>query len=266
MQDNIEIMGVINITDDSFYDGSRFTNIKSSIKQVEKFLQNKVDIIDIGAESSRPGAKPVDANIQIKKIEPILSEIRKISNIKVSLDTRSSKVVEYFLKYQIDIVNDISSLEDKNLIDVIKSNSLNVSLMHMKGIPENMQNNPEYVDLVPEIYNYLSEKIKLCVDKGISMNNIIIDPGFGFGKTLDDNYIILNNLEKFSELGCRVLAGISRKSMIGNVINKPASERLYGTLAATTIAIKNHVNILRVHDVRETQILLKFKDFFMDTL
>ena len=255
-------MGVLNITDDSFYDGGKYSNLKSSINQVRNFLDNKVDIIDIGAESSRPGAKPVSEDLQINKIEPVISEIRKFSNIKISLDTRSSKVVRELLKYKIDIVNDISSLQDRNLLDVIKSNSLTVSLMHMQGTPENMQDNPVYENVLSEIYNYLENKIQLCMDYGIKKENIIIDPGFGFGKTLNDNYAILNNLDKFNKLGCKVLAGISRKSMIGDVLNKPPAERLYGTLAASAIAIKKSVSILRVHDVRETQMLLKFKEFF----
>ena len=262
MSNNIEIMGVLNITDDSFYDGGKYSNLKSSINQVRNFLDNKVDIIDIGAESSRPGAKPVSEDLQINKIEPVISEIRKFSNIKISLDTRSSKVVRELLKYKIDIVNDISSLQDRNLLDVIKSNSLTVSLMHMQGTPENMQDNPVYENVLSEIYNYLENKIQLCMDYGIKKENIIIDPGFGFGKTLNDNYAILNNLDKFNKLGCKVLAGISRKSMIGDVLNKPPAERLYGTLAASAIAIKKSVSILRVHDVRETQMLLKFKEFF----
>ena len=136
--------------------------------------------------------------------------------------------------------------------------------MHMQGVPKNMQDNPTYDDVVSDVYSYLEKKVQLCLDSGIDKNRIIIDPGFGFGKTLDHNYLILNNLEKYTKLGCRILSGISRKSMIGSVINKPPSDRLFGSLAATVLAIKNKANILRVHDVRQTKMLLNFRDLMVE--
>ena len=149
------------------------------------------------------------------------------------------------------------------MLEIIHKNNLSVSLMHMQGTPKNMQDNPQYNNVIEEIFKYLNDKVDICIKSGISKDRIIIDPGFGFGKTLEHNYIILNQLEKFSQIGCRVLSGISRKSMIGNVINKSASERLYGSLAATVLAIRNKANILRVHDVRETRMLLNFKDIIV---
>ena len=133
----------------------------------------------------------------------------------------------------------------------------------MQGVPKNMQDNPTYDDVVSDVYSYLEKKVQLCVNSGIDKDNIIVDPGFGFGKTLDHNYLLLNNLGKYTELGCRVLSGISRKSMIGNVLNKPPSERLFGSLAATVLAIRNSANILRVHDVRQTRVLVNFKDLML---
>ncbi len=260
----IQIMGVLNITDNSFYDGGRFISLDKSVEQAKKIINQGADIIDIGAESSKPGSEPVSSKDQIIKIEPVVNAIREISNIPISIDTRSSIVISELLKYDINIVNDISSLEDRELLDIIKANNLSVSLMHMKGTPKNMQDNPNYENIIIEIYDYLKNKARLCIDHGIKKNKIIIDPGFGFGKTLDHNYVILNNLKKFSELGYDVLSGISRKSMIGNVIDKPPENRLYGSLAATILAIKNSSNILRVHDVRETKILLKFIDLIED--
>ncbi len=260
---DIEIMGVLNITKNSFFDGGVYNNLKKSIAHAKYLIDEGADIIDIGAESSKPGSEPVSSEEQIRKIEPVVDSIRQVSDIAISIDTRSSDVIKSLVKYKINIVNDISSLQDHELIDIIKTNNLSVSLMHMQGTPKDMQENPTYKNVVEEIFSYLDEKVSLCIRNGISKDRIIVDPGFGFGKTLEHNYEILNNLEKFALLDCKVLSGISRKSMIGNVIDKPASERLYGSLAATIIAIKNKANILRVHDVRETKMLLNFKELIV---
>ena len=261
---NIEIMGVLNITDDSFHDGGKYNSFKESFQHAKEIVNEGADIIDIGAESSKPGSEPVSSKVQIKKIEPVVEAIREISNIPISIDTRSSDVIKKLTKYRINIVNDISALQDMELISVIKDNNLMVSLMHMQGVPKNMQDNPAYDDVVGDVYDYLEKKVELCVNSGINKSDIIIDPGFGFGKTLDHNYLLLNSLKKYTKLGCRILSGISRKSMIGSVINKPPSERLYGSLAATVLAIRNKANILRVHDVRQTRVLLNFKDLMIE--
>ena len=261
---NIEIMGVLNITDNSFHDGGKYNSFKESLQHAKEMIREGADIIDIGAESSKPGSEPVSSKVQIKKIEPVVEAIREISDIPISIDTRSSDVIKKLTKYRINIVNDISALQDMELISVIKDNNLMVSLMHMQGVPKNMQDNPAYDDVVGDVYDYLEKKVELCVNSGINKSDIIIDPGFGFGKTLDHNYLLLNSLKKYTKLGCRILSGISRKSMIGSVINKPPSERLYGSLAATVLAIRNKANILRVHDVRQTRVLLNFKDLMIE--
>jgi len=259
----IEIMGVLNITENSFYDGGSYNDISSSVKQAKYLIEEGADIIDIGAESSKPGSDPVSSEMQISKIMPVVESVREISDIPISIDTRSADVIKNLVKYKIDIVNDISSLQDDGMLEIIQENNLSISLMHMQGTPKNMQDNPKYNNVVDDIFKYLNDKVDLCLKSGISRNRIIIDPGFGFGKTLEHNYTILNQLEKFSQIGCRVLSGISRKSMIGNVINKPASERLYGSLAATVLAVRNKAKILRVHDVRETRMLLQFMDLIV---
>ena len=261
---NIEIMGVLNITDNSFHDGGKYNSFKESFRHAKEIIHEGADIIDIGAESSKPGSEPVSSKVQIKKIEPVVEAIREISDIPISIDTRSSDVIKKLTKYRINIVNDISALQDMELISVIKDNNLMVSLMHMQGVPKNMQDNPAYDDVVTDVYDYLEKKVQLCVNSGIDKSDIIIDPGFGFGKTLDHNYLLLNSLKKYTKLGCRILSGISRKSMIGSIINKPPSERLYGSLAATVLAIRNKANILRVHDVRQTRVLLNFKDLMIE--
>ena len=261
---NIEIMGVLNITDNSFHDGGQYNSFNESFQHAKEIIHEGADIIDIGAESSKPGSEPVSSKVQIKKIEPVVEAIREISDIPISIDTRSSDVIKKLAKYGINIVNDISALQDMELINVIKDNNLMVSLMHMQGVPKNMQDNPAYDDVVTDVYDYLEKKVQLCVNSGIDKSDIIIDPGFGFGKTLDHNYLLLNSLKKFTKLRCRILSGISRKSMIGSVINKPPSERLYGSLAATVLAIRNKASILRVHDVRQTRVLLNFKDLMIE--
>ena len=261
---NIEIMGVLNITENSFHDGGRYNSFKESFQHAKEIIREGADIIDIGAESSKPGSESVSSKVQIKKIEPVVEAIREISDIPISIDTRSSDVIKKLTKYRINIVNDISALQDMELINVIKDNKLMVSLMHMQGVPKNMQDNPAYDDVVTDVYDYLEKKVQLCVNSGIDKSDIIIDPGFGFGKTLDHNYLLLNSLKKYTKLGCRILSGISRKSMIGSVINKPPSERLYGSLAATVLAIRNKADILRVHDVRQTRVLLNFKDLMIE--
>ncbi len=242
---NIEIMGVLNITDNSFHDGGKYNSFKESFQHAKEMIHEGADIIDIGAESSKPGSEPVSSKVQINKIEPVVEAIREISDIPISIDTRSSDVIKKLTKYRINIVNDISSLQDMELINVIKENNLMVSLMHMQGVPKNMQDNPAYDDVVTDVYDYLEKKVQLCVNYGIDKSDIIIDPGFGFGKTLDHNYLLL-------------------KSMIGSVINKPPSDRLYGSLAATVLAIRNKASILRVHDVRQTRVLLNFKDLMIE--
>ena len=265
MNSKIEIMGVLNITDNSFYDGGKFNNLKDSINHAKRLINDGADIIDIGAESSKPGSDPVSSKDQIRKIEPLVEALREVSNISISIDTRSSEVINQLLKYKINIVNDISSLEDKNLLDIVKCNKLSISLMHMLGTPKTMQVNPNYNNVVNDIYNYLKNRADLCINYGIDKSNIIIDPGFGFGKTLEHNYMILNNLDQFNAMGYRVLSGISRKSMIGDVINKTPDARLYGTLAASVVAIKHNTSILRVHDVRETKMLLNFQNLIRNS-
>ena len=265
MNSKIEIMGVLNITDNSFYDGGKFNNLKDSINHAKRLINDGADIIDIGAESSKPGSDPVSSKDQIHKIEPLVEALREVSNIPISIDTRSSEVINQLLKYKINIVNDISSLEDKNLLDIVKCNKLSISLMHMLGTPKTMQVNPNYNNVVNDIYNYLKNRADLCINYGIDKSNIIIDPGFGFGKTLEHNYMILNNLDQFNAMGYRVLSGISRKSMIGDVINKTPDARLYGTLAASVVAIKHNTSILRVHDVRETKMLLNFQNLIRNS-
>ena len=257
LKQKISIMGILNVTPDSFYDGGKYTNMKNTIERVKVMLGQGVDIIDIGAESTRPGSLAVSLDEELSRIIPVISEIRKISDIPISIDTTKADVIRELIRYRIQIINDISAGSDNSMIELAKDNDLYISLMHMQKKPETMQEEPSYENIVREIYSYLEERIQNCIDQGINKNKIIIDPGFGFGKTVEHNYTILNNLEKFSKLTENILVGISRKSMIGAITDKRPSDRLYGSLAAEAISIINKAKIIRVHDILETSIMIK---------
>ena len=190
-------MGILNVTPDSFYDGGIYTDEKKVENKVKEMINNGVDIIDIGAESSRPGSVSIDAKEEIQRLKPVVSQIRSFSNIPISIDSTKSEVIQTLLPYDIQIINDISAGKDENIILLASKYNLYICIMHMQNRPENMQDNPTYKNVTNEIYDYLRDKIKLCIDLGISQEKIIIDPGFGFGKTLDHNYTIMKKIENF---------------------------------------------------------------------
>ena len=250
------VMGILNITPDSFSDGGKYIQTDQALDHALKMIEDGADIIDIGGESSRPGSKGVSSQEEIDRVIPVIEKIRSDSNIPISVDTTKPSVMSEAVKFDIQIINDISSLKDEDAFSVLKNNNIYICLMHMKGTPKNMQDNPKYDDVVEEVKGFLEEKIKLCVERGILKERLIIDPGFGFGKTLDHNYLLLKNLQKIKNLHNNLLVGISRKSMIGNLLNKDPKQRLHGSLAATLLSIYNGANIIRTHDVRETKLLL----------
>ena len=249
-----QIMGVLNITPDSFYDGGKYDDITKIMLRVKEIIEQGADIIDIGAESSRPGSKNISAKEEIARLLPVVSKIRKLYTIPLSIDSTKSEVIKKLIKYDIQIINDISAISDSNLLNIIKKQNMYVCLMHMQNSPENMQENPTYDNVISDIILYLKDRQQYCINNGISKDKIIIDPGFGFGKTLNHNYTILNNLEKLTSINENVLVGISRKSMIGNLLNKDVEKRLHGSLAAATLAIINKASIVRTHDIYETKI------------
>lgn len=250
-----QIMGVLNITPDSFYDGGKYNNIKKIILRVKEMIEQGVDIIDIGAESSRPGSKSISTEEEIKRLLPVVSKIRESYNIPLSIDSTKSEVISKLIEYDIQIINDISAISDFNLLNIIKNQNTYICLMHMQNSPENMQENPTYDNVMNDILLYLQDRQEYCINNGINKEKIIIDPGFGFGKTLNHNYTVLNNLEKLTSINKNVLVGISRKSMIGNLLNKDVEMRLNGSLAAAALAIINKSSIVRTHDVHETKIV-----------
>ena len=253
-----KIMGILNYTPDSFSDGGNFNTPIKAISQIEKMLLDEADIIDIGAISSKPGSKELTYNQEKERLKPLLSEISKnFTNSIFSLDTFRSKIAEWAVKeYNISIINDISAGElDSNMFKTIGELQVPYIMMHMQGNPQNMQNNPYYKNITIDIIEYFAKKIDLIKEFGVK--DIIIDPGFGFGKTTDHNYQIIKELASFKVLDKLLLVGLSRKSMIQNVLDTNARGALNGTTILNTIALSNGANLLRVHDVKEAKEIVK---------
>jgi dihydropteroate synthase len=251
--DKALIMGILNISDDSFFDAGKFNNINSALKKTEDMLKEGADIIDIGAVSTKPGAKDVDINNELQKLIPILTEIKKqFSEAVISVDTWRAKVAKESLDIGADIINDISGGQfDDKMMEVVGKYDAPYILMHTKEKPSVMQKNPSYSDVVTEVKTYFSKQIAEAKESGI--NDILLDPGFGFGKTVEHNYKILHALNEFNIFNKLVLVGISRKSMINNVLDIEAKQALNGTTVLNTIALLNGADILRVHDVKEAK-------------
>jgi dihydropteroate synthase len=250
---NFKIMGVLNITPDSFSDGGEYFNANDARERFDKIIKEGADIIDVGAESSRPNAEPIKEDEELRRLNPVLP-LFKDCPITVSIDTCKSNVAKEALSSGAEILNDISALRmDTKMVNIARDYNSFVILMHMKGTPKTMQENPYYDDVVKEIFDFFDERIEFCLSNNISEDKIILDPGIGFGKRQIDNLTILNNLEEFTSLGFPVLIGVSRKSFIGNIIGKPPKKRLSGSIAALIYSYLRGVSIFRVHDVSETK-------------
>ena len=256
------IMGVLNVTPDSFSDGGKFYHMDDAIDRAVELEKQGADIIDIGGESTRPGAKPVSVDEEINRVIPVVSELVKSLDIPLSVDTYKAKVAEKALNLGASMINDITSFaEDEKLAKVVADFDVPVCLMHMKGRPFNMQINPHYHDVVKEVHDFLKERKTFAISQGIKSERIIIDPGIGFGKRtgegIEDNCEILRRLSELRDIDVPILVGASRKTFIGNVSGgkKPlaATDRLEGSLAAASIAVANGADIVRVHDVKETR-------------
>jgi len=255
------IMGVLNVTPDSFSDGGKFFRIDDAVKQAQNLEQDGADIIDIGGESSRPGAEAVVVSEELRRVIPVIKKIRKKIKALISIDTRKSKVAEEAIKEGANIINDISGLHyDSNMVKVVRKYDVPVIIMHIKGIPRTMQINPRYEDVISQIYDYFEKAVEKAVKCGIDYKKIIIDPGIGFGKRLEDNIAILKRLREFKSLGQPILVGPSRKSFIGAILKKSVDKRLNGSLASCACAIMNGADIVRVHDVAEVYELVKVLD------
>jgi dihydropteroate synthase len=256
-----KVMGILNVTPDSFSDGGRFVSFDAALAQVERMISDGADIIDIGGESTRPGALDVSVQDEIDRVIPLLKAIKAKFDVKVSVDTSKAEVMSKAIASGVDIINDVRALQNKGCLTVLAQSEVPVCLMHMQGLPRIMQDEPKYDDVINDIKNFFIERIDVCEKAGIKRDRIIIDPGFGFGKTLEHNYQILANLHQFNELGLPLLSGTSRKSMIGNLLERDVEERLAGSLTTAIIAAQQNANIVRVHDVKETVDALKVLAF-----
>ena len=258
------IMGILNLTPDSFSDGGQFSDKNQATDYALKMIDDGADMIDIGGESTRPGAEPVSLDEELKRTIPIIKSIRQRSDCLISIDTYKSSVAEVALDVGADLVNDISGLTfDEKMIDIVVDRKVPVILMHMKGTPRSMQVDPNYDNVIEEICEFFRRKVKSAKNSGILDNMIILDPGIGFGKRLEDNFEIIRELKQICAMGYPILLGPSRKSFIGASLNLPVEERLEGTLASITVGIMNGANIIRVHDVKETLRAVKITEKIM---
>ncbi|MGE4357293.1 MAG: dihydropteroate synthase [Candidatus Omnitrophota bacterium] len=256
------LMGILNITPDSFSDGGMFYKKPQQVIEFAlKMEENGADIIDIGGESTRPSAKVIPLEEELRRVIPVIKILNRRLKIPISIDTRKAKVAKEAIEAGASIVNDVSGLRgDVGMKKVIARYGVPVIIMHMKGTPRTMQKRPVYKDLISEIIDYLEESIRLAQKSGVSLENIIIDPGIGFGKTVEHNLIILKNLYQFKILGRPIMVGTSRKSFIGKILNLEVGERIFGTIASCVLAVINGANILRVHDVKEVKQAIKLID------
>ena len=243
-------MGVVNITPDSFSDGGRFLERDPAIAHARELAAEGADIIDIGGESTRPGAAPVSEAEELQRVIPVLE---RISDLCVSVDTRRPAVMRAALQAGASMVNDVQALQAPGAIDDVGESNCAVCLMHMKGEPATMQREPHYDDVVREVRQFLRQRLQACQAAGIGQDRLVADPGFGFGKTAEHNLTLLAHLSELRELGVPLLAGLSRKSTIGKLTGRPAAERLAGSLAMALLALQGGATILRVHDVKETR-------------
>lgn len=254
---HVQVMGILNVTPDSFSDGGKFSCFEHALKQAELMIENGVDIIDIGGESTRPGAVDVSAIDEALRVIPLLKAIKSRFDIAVSIDTSKAVVMSEAIEYGADMINDVCALQNKGCLDVVAQSDVLVCLMHMQGMPRTMQENPQYEDIINDILSFFVQRIESCEKKGINKERLILDPGFGFGKTLDHNYQMLAKFSKFNVLNLPLLAGISRKSMLGNLLNRDVEQRLSGSLTAAIVALQQGASIIRVHDVPESVDALK---------
>lgn len=248
----VRVMGVINTTPDSFSDGGQFDTTDKALRYAMQLIDDGVDILDIGGESTRPGSQNVDASEELARTIPLIQAIRKESDVQISIDTNKPVVMQQAVAEGANLINSIWALRQDDVLAVAAQSGAAVCLMHMQGTPETMQQNPCYDDVVSEVIEYLRQRIEAAVEAGIARENIIVDPGFGFGKTLQHNLLLLKSLAQLKALDVPLLVGMSRKSMIGTILNKPLDQRLYGSISTAVIAAMQGADIIRVHDVAQT--------------
>jgi dihydropteroate synthase len=246
------VMGILNVTPDSFSDGGRYSQVDAALEHARVMLAEGADIIDVGGESTRPGAEAVSTTDEFQRVLPIVTALVKELGAIVSIDTSKPEVMEAAIGEGAAMINDVQALSTPGTLEIVATAEVFVCLMHMQGLPRTMQTNPQYQDVVNDIIGFLDKRANDCIAAGIPAHRIVIDPGFGFGKSLSHNYTLMRDLGRFSELGYYVLAGMSRKSMIGTLLDIPTEKRLIASVVLAALAAERGAAIMRVHDVGET--------------
>lgn len=247
-----QVMGILNVTPDSFSDGGTHNSLNDAVNHAAKLIADGASIIDIGGESTRPGASDVSIDEELQRVVPVVEAIRQRFDVWISVDTSKAQVMAESANVGASIINDIRSLQEPGALEAAAKTGLSVCIMHMQGDPKTMQQSPHYENVMIDVDHFLRENIQRCVDAGIEKNQIILDPGFGFGKNLAHNYQLLAHLSELHHFGLPILAGMSRKSMVGQLLNVPPQERVAGSVACAVIAAMQGAQIIRVHDVKET--------------
>jgi len=247
-----QVMGILNVTPDSFSDGGRYGQRDAALRHAEAMLQAGATLIDVGGESTRPGARAVSPVEELERVAPVVEAIARELDVIISVDTSTPAVIRETARLGAGLINDVRSLQRDGALDAAADSGLPVCLMHMRGEPTTMQQNPQYHDVVEEVREFLLERLAACAAAGIGAERVILDPGFGFAKTLEHNLSLFKHLPALHELGRPLLVGVSRKSMIGKVLGHEVGERLYGSLALAALALSKGAHILRVHDVAQT--------------
>lgn len=247
-----QVMGILNVTPDSFSDGGQYDSLELALRRAQKMIAAGVSIIDIGGESTRPGAPDVKLEEELARVIPIIKAIRSQFDVWISIDTSKAEVMRQAVAAGADMINDIRALQEPGAIEVAAASNVPICLMHMQGQPRTMQTNPHYQNLLEEISEFLQERIQACEAMGMNRNQLILDPGFGFGKTLEHNYHILSHLEDFHRFGLPILAGMSRKSMLFKLLDKAPSECVAASVSCATLAAMKGAQIIRVHDFEQT--------------
>ncbi|NMD50446.1 dihydropteroate synthase [Shewanella sp. DNRA4] len=251
------VMGILNVTPDSFSDGGKFSSFELACQHADEMVAQGALIIDIGGESTRPGAADVSVEDELARVVPLVEYVAKHHDVWISVDTSKPEVMRQAVNAGAHLINDVRALLEPGALETAAQLNVPICLMHMQGAPRTMQSAPEYQDVIADVFKFLNERIQACLEAGIPRERLLIDPGFGFGKTLEHNYELLAKLECFAQFELPILIGLSRKSMIGNLLARPTSERLAGSLAGAMIAAQKGAHIIRVHDVPETVDMLK---------
>jgi dihydropteroate synthase len=251
------VMGIVNVTPDSFSDGGKFSSTDLAVEHALKLIDEGADILDIGGESTRPGAAIVSLDEELKRVIPVIEALSKACHVPISIDTYKPEVMRQAIASGADIVNDVRALQEPNALEIVAQSNVGVCLMHMQGTPQTMQQEPHYADVVGEVKQFLIDRMNAVLTYGIEKNHILLDPGFGFGKTRAHNIALIQHMDELNAIGQPLLVGLSRKSILGSIAGGDEGQRLYASIAASVISAMKGAKIIRVHDVKATVDALK---------